>query len=276
MWRPGAVPLIVMLSACSATRPLPNLPDLLASERLSAADVLLRAGCLDCLVAAFNEYSALRAVPAVAAAATDRAVRAAILVEVRERELGIEESGYLQHARDLAATRDSLPALIAPLVQIANAVTARAAGGSHDDSQVSRAELGRRNRDAWLEALRRQIDDDLVSAYLWLGLNCAYGTPTKEAIETWSAALASSRDVPLIEMKRATCGNLESAALERMLQADGRFIELHYYLGIRATLSGKLNEAFDDMQRAYSWRPRWPTVTNALANLSFSAEEFDQ
>src|SRR5262249_41029687 len=112
--------------------------------------------------------------------------------------------------------------------------------------------------------------------YLWLGLNCAYGTPTKEAIETWSAALASSRDVPLIEMKRATCGNLESAALERMLQADGRFIELHYYLGIRATLSGKLNEAFDNMQRAYSWRPRWPTVTNALANLSFSAEEFDQ
>src|SRR5262249_59818868 len=133
--------------------PLPTLADLLASERLSAADVLLRAGCLDCLVAAFNEYSALRAVPAVAAAATDRAVRAAILVEVRERELGIEESGYLQHARDLAATRDSLPALIAPLVQIANAVTAPAAAGRHPGADARLAAAGAPARGAWLAAI---------------------------------------------------------------------------------------------------------------------------
>src|SRR5262249_33222937 len=93
----------VLAGACASTakRPAAVLGPS-PSERIAAADALVRAGCFDCLLSAFREYDALRAVPAVAAAATTSAARAAALLAVRERDLGTEDSGYLRKANELA------------------------------------------------------------------------------------------------------------------------------------------------------------------------------
>src|SRR5262249_5300585 len=56
------------------------------AERLEAADALIRAGCLDCLLEAYREYDALRSVAASAEAATDGVIRAAALIALRQRE----------------------------------------------------------------------------------------------------------------------------------------------------------------------------------------------
>jgi tetratricopeptide (TPR) repeat protein len=80
----------------------------------------------------------------------------------------------------------------------------------------------------------------------------------------------------LVRFKAATCGANDAKALEGLLEADGRFVELHYYLGLNATLHGKIDEALDRLQRAYAWRPRWPSVTNAIASTYLTLEEFDE
>ena len=72
MRRIGAwLAMCVAVNACAST---PKRPVVAAgpspSERLAAADALVRAGCFDCLLAAFREYDALRSVSAVAASAT--------------------------------------------------------------------------------------------------------------------------------------------------------------------------------------------------------------
>jgi tetratricopeptide (TPR) repeat protein len=241
-------------------------------ERIAEADALVRAGCLDCLVAAFSDYDALRIVPAVSGVATDRAARTAVLVALRERELGLLDSGYLERARVLAAKAES----IVPLVEIADTTPSRSAARQVDDAQLRRMQIASTHRDEWLEQLHEHIDSDPLSVYLWLGLSCAFRSPTRQAVNEWRAELASWHDVPLVSLKLATCGNVEAAALEQLLQTDGRFLEVHYYVAIRATLGGKLSQAAGQLQSAYAWRPRWPEVTNSLALVSLTAEEFDQ
>ncbi len=271
------------LTACSPAKPAvvaPKTPDRVdsrAPERLAEADALVRAGCLDCLVSAFNTYDSLRTVPQVAGVATERATRTAVLAGLRERELGIEESGYFERARQLAAAAESLNEIIDPILEIAETMPSRTAGGSpaSGDLPLNRRLLASRNRDAWPARLHPQIGDDPLSAYLWLGFNCAYNTPTRQAASGWVAELAAWRDVPLIDLERATCGILDAVTLDRLMQGDDRFVEVHYYLSLTSTLTGKLDDAVDHLQRAYAWRPRWPVVTNALANLYLSVEEFE-
>jgi hypothetical protein len=65
--------------------------------RLDAADALVRAGCLDCLSDAFGVYESVRMASTTVAPTGVRAatgsVRAALLIELHERELGMSDDG---------------------------------------------------------------------------------------------------------------------------------------------------------------------------------------
>jgi hypothetical protein len=55
--------LCVVAGACASSPKRPAIaPGPSPSERIAAADALVRAGCFDCLLAAFREYDALRAI----------------------------------------------------------------------------------------------------------------------------------------------------------------------------------------------------------------------
>ena len=104
--------LVAMLALGGCARPktpaVPPVPDV--SGRLAKAGGLMRIGCFDCLEEALAEYDAVRQVPNLrpvdAEAATDGAIGAALLMELRQRELGMADDGYLQRARDLIGTRE--------------------------------------------------------------------------------------------------------------------------------------------------------------------------
>ena len=267
------------LAGCSTApaRPPAITPAAAATARLAEADVLLRAGCYDCLLAASHAYNSVRTVPSAAVAATMGAARAAMLLAIRERELGTEDSGYFTRANELAASTPAVQQAIAPLLEVVETLPARASGGGRqvtDDRNLNRMQQAYRNRDAWLARLKSGADDDAASAYVWLAFNCAYGTSTPESIRDWLSAASSWRDTPLLGFKAATCGGFVNTALDQLLANDSRFVEVNYFLGLRAMLSGKLDEADDRLRRAYTWHPRWPAVTNALGSVSLTAEEF--
>jgi tetratricopeptide (TPR) repeat protein len=244
---------------------------------LAGADALVRAGCFDCLLAAYREYDELRRTPSAEEAATAGAVRAAALLAVRERELGTEDSGYLQRAQELAAGRPPLQQAIAPLLEIADTLPTRGSARQvSDDTDLSRMQAANRNRAAWTEYLHTHADDDALSAYLWLGFNCAYVPTSQQAMAEWLTPLPGWREAPLVAFKTATCSTFNRASIDRLLQADPRFVELNYFAGLSATFAGRIDEASDHMQRAYAWRPRWPAVTNSLANIFITLEDFDQ
>ena len=250
-----------------------------AAQSLADADALVRAGCFDCLLAAYHAYDALRTVPSTAIAATTGAARAAMLLAIRERELGTEDSGYLAQANQLAAGAPALQQSVAPLLEIADALPSRVTGGGRqvtDDRELDRMQLGYRNREAWLARLRAHANDDVADAYVWVAFNCAYATSTRDAIDEWLAIVPDWRDSPLLAFKRATCGTFDVAALDRLLSQEPRFVEVNYFLGLRAMMGGHLDEADALLERAYAWHPRWPAVTNALGSVALTAEEFER
>jgi hypothetical protein len=107
--------VLLALSACArdALKPAAVMPPgPPPTERLAVADRLVRAGCLDCLLEAYREYQALRAIPSAGRAATMGAIRAAGLIALRQRELGMADEGYLAAAKELSSSTTNLPAWI--------------------------------------------------------------------------------------------------------------------------------------------------------------------
>jgi tetratricopeptide (TPR) repeat protein len=273
----AAAVIACALPGCSSPK-RPAAPDPHIPERLTSADALVRAGCYDCLTAAFREYTTLRAYPAAAEAATAGAVRSAALLAARERELGTEDSGYLRRAQELVATTDTpYQQTLVPLLEIADTLLTRGGGRQvTDDVELARMQTANRNREAWTDRLRARADEDPLTAYLWLAFNCAYVPAVRQNVEEWVNQLPVWRETPLVRFKGATCGAFNGAALEALLAGDGRFVELNYFLGINATLRGRIDEAIEKLQIAYAWKPRWPAVTTSLGNAYLTLEEFDQ
>jgi len=153
---PWALLVLTALTACSPAKPVavapapPVRPEIRVTERLAEADALVRAGCLDCLISAFTIYDALRTVPGVDDVAADRAARTAVLAGLRERELGIEESGYFARAQPLAGANESLKGALGPILEIAETMPSRPPAGSPVDAatQVSRQRRATMNVDA--------------------------------------------------------------------------------------------------------------------------------
>jgi tetratricopeptide (TPR) repeat protein len=272
-----AVLIACVLPACAHRPPPPVSPNAAAVARLASADAQLRAGCFDCLVSAYREYEALRATPLVSAAATDGAVQAAALAGVRERELGAEDGGYFERARDTAraAAGWAVPLDIADSLPVRGGGV-RAVNPVIPDAELARMQAAYRNKDAWTSQLRARADHDALSAYLWVAYSCEYTPSAERALESWLADVPSWRDTPLVAFKAATCGGADRASLDGLLRADPRFVEINYFLGLAETLRGKLDLAIGHLQHAFDWRPRWPAVTTALANDYIALEEFDR
>jgi tetratricopeptide (TPR) repeat protein len=244
---------------------------------MATAAELVRAGCLDCLIEALREYQALATVPAVAAEATAGAARAAALVAIRERELGLEESGALNQARLLAASSPELSASLSPLFEMGETLAGRGSGSQvTSDAQMLAAAPAFRNRTAWTESLRARADENELTAYLWVAFNCTYNSPTNDVVERLVDLLPTWRDSPLIRYRIATCTALRIPVLEALLGADPRFLEITYYSGLDAVIQGDLDEADARFERAYDWRPRWARVANTLGNVFMTAEDFER
>jgi tetratricopeptide (TPR) repeat protein len=273
--------LASVVGACARKAPSVVVPPgPTPAARVAHAEALIREGCLDCLLDAFNEYDALRGNSAVADAALNGAVEAAALIALRERELGLLDEPFMDRARTLAASSQPLEAEYAPLFEIIEVMPARwtvGQAGVSDDRGLSAIQKAYRNRDVWLALLRSRAERDAVSAYVWLAFNCAVPVAgiNPGDVPNWIAATASWGESPLLTFRAATCAGYDRATLAHLVDRNPRFIEIDYFLAFTATRQGKLDEAAALLQKAFEWRPRWPSVTLQMAGVYLTAEEFD-
>ncbi len=274
-----ATSILVAVMACSpARRPVATEPP--ASERLAVVDAEVRAGCLDCLESAYQHYAALRQTADARDLATVGAIHAAVLIAIRERELGLIDEGYLAKARDLAASATGIPSWLLTLIDIAHVLPTSRGGVAAppaSDIELDRARSVRQNRDVWLPLLRDRAQSDIAAAYTWLALTCdAMDTRTIDTSEIFDAVSAFA-GAPLIVFREARCRTTDASTLEGLLAADDRFVDTTYGLGL-AALGARprphLDAADQWFQRAFAWRPKWPALTLAMGGLAMSAEEF--
>ena len=158
--------------------------------------------------------------------ATAGAVRAAGLLAIRQRELGMIDDGYLSIAKDLLAQRSCGPEAcqaVAQVLDIVDLLPTRSAGvimrvpGS--DAEVERLQQYVRNRPAWLARLRDAAGEDPLTAYAWLAFICGTTDGVRLTLDGVLAPVGAMRDLPLLKFKQATCFGLDRAKLEALMTA---------------------------------------------------------
>jgi tetratricopeptide (TPR) repeat protein len=258
-------------TACAPARVVAVDPSVAARTTLAEADGLVRSGCFDCLVDALRQYESVLAIPGIREPATAGAVRASALLALRERELGTTDSGYLERARELAATNTAIREDVAPLLDIVDVIPSRAGVnrmGQPDEGlnlYQSRAE-----RIAMLGSLASR---DELSAYVWLSYACASGATGADP-DALRTPLGARGDLPLLAFKLSTCPTVDEKAIDQVLEREPRFAELAFYRGLLAGARRKLDEAETRFRQAYAWRSTWPAATYSIANLGMAAEDF--
>ena len=273
MTRRLAVAALGLLAACGPKKVAVD-PAIAARATLEQADANVRAGCFDCLAEALKQYESVRNVPAVADLATRGAVHAAGILAMRERDLGTTDSGYLDRARTLAATSAAIQAETASLLDVIDALPWRGGFGSSNRPGVALAAY--RDREQRIEQLRTTASRDIFSAYVWLVYACESGalrTIDKKDVDT---ATSQASEAPLMAYALAViCGVRRTAAVPGILAKESRYKEMAFYQGLDASGARKLDEAELRYRDAYAWRQTWPAVTQALANVLITGEEFE-
>lgn len=253
---------------------------------MAAADRQFRAGCLDCLEQAFQQYLALRSDSTIGQSATESAFRTALLIAVRENELGLMDSGHVQRARGLV---QPLSPPLSVLIDVAEALSTKPSGVSRsafNDGESRAVTTISRTQKEWAPALRQLMPEDLTADYLWLGLACGpYGFDIPDRNER-ATLLGDFLETPLLRFKNASSCSIQRPTIQTLLDGEPRFVEANYFIGVSA-LSAQLrvgafvgspdvDEAETRFQTAYVWRSNWPALTMAIANLSLTAENFER
>ena len=277
-----SVLIVATLSACArkATVTVPATPPApTATEQLAAADRLVRAGCLDCLLDAYREYDALRRFPSVGTAPALGAIRAAGLIGLRQRELGMVDEGYLATARALAASTPDLPAWVAGMLDVVEVLPGSVAGlfrPPSSDVELERMRLLRVNGPSYVASMREFSGMDLLPAYAWIAYACGANEMRDVSSADLVAPVSAWLDVPLIAFRQAGCRNLDAPKLTALAAAEPRFLETAFLLARREVGRRRLEQAAVEFDRAYAWRPRWPALTLSMANVAMTAEEFER
>jgi tetratricopeptide (TPR) repeat protein len=286
--------LAVLVAAGCTHRPHVKAPAPPANveTRLAAAEQLVRLGCFDCLTDALREYDGIRAMPNVkvddTVAATIGSFRAMVLLDLRERELGMTDDGYFGRAQNLLAAgppaagaggvNDDLARSFQALLDAVDTIpwrVARPRSGDADVAALRQATALRANLPRLTDERRAHADEDELSAYVWLAFSCTHGTGPSSTRNELESVLPRFHAAPIIAYRNATCRGANAGALADLLEREPRFAEVHYLLGMSAIGAREVEKAEALLMKAYEWRPRWPAVTLALANVFMTFEEFE-
>jgi len=279
--RATAVAGALLGGACSATRvspPVPTGPSYQA--RLEAADTLVRAGCLDCLAAAHREYRALRADHPDLDKAIAGEVRAAALIDIRERELGLLSSGSLMSAREAATGSTAARLSFSNVLDVVAELRLGPDGARPStDEQVAAMLRFATNRTEWASLLRETAPQEPLASYAWLGFACDSLNARSIAANEVRSFMGDAPSALLTFGYLASCERGQSEALALLLDYDPRFVEANYLIGL-ADLGQRpqpdVDAADRRFRRAYEWRQDWPALTLSMANLALATEDYDR
>ena len=260
--RISGILLVVALSACAPKGPSPQ-----TIAELARADSLLREGCYVCLNEALLIYQRQKH--------AQGAFDAAVLIAVREKELGIPPESAMARARQ-AVTAISQPVLAAAELVI---------GETSGMDPAQRAALTGRDRPPIEKdnAIRRALDPlfstDLAAAYVALAIDCE----SQRLIESVDvkALLQTYANVPLMQFRIARCGRPAILAPLLALREDNpRWADTLFWEARRAVtgspqLGIDLTRAIQLYAEGRAAFPNSLAMTMAWANANMAAEEFE-
>jgi tetratricopeptide (TPR) repeat protein len=253
-------------------------------DEMAKAASLVKAGCYRCLQEAFALYQKVSTAQHPPLGASRGAFDAAILIAIREKELGIPADEALRRVSQLASQAGSLAqdsSRERALLAVVDLVIGEIAG--FDPEQ--RAQLTGRGRPpvAPDNPVRRALDEtpetDLAAVYAGLTVDCE-SSLLIEKVDL--PALVKLYDgVPLMQFRLARCGRPAIAPkLAALRSGDSRWADTLFWEA-RAAITGSALTGIDfplALSLFSEGRAAFPAslaLTMAWANTSLSAEEFE-
>jgi tetratricopeptide (TPR) repeat protein len=250
------------LAGCAARGPSPA-----ALLDVSRADQLVRDGCYRCLTEALAIYQRLLDPSARIVGVGPRAFETALLIALREKELGIPPAAAFDRAKTIAATLQPLPGTPAPgvFIELAELV----------QGEISGLENGSRTRPpnaaarvkALVPVLQALQPPTLLAEYVNLALTCE-DRVMREAIKA-EEVLARHGSPPLLRFRLGLCGVGPAKALEQLRASDPRWVDTAFSEGRNAISLVRLNlrRALELYGIAHNAFPSSPAIQLALAGV---------
>jgi tetratricopeptide (TPR) repeat protein len=258
--RTVSILVLVAVTACAPKGPSPQ-----TIAELARADALVRDGCYSCLKDALAIYERQKH--------AQGAFDAALLIAIREKELGIPYDSAMELARTL----------VTPSSEQVLAASELIIGETSGLDPVQRAVLTGRERPPIEKdhPVRRALDPsfgkDLIATYVALAIDCE-SPPLIESVDV-KALMATYEKVPLMRFRIARCGRPAIAApLMALRTADPRWTDTLFWEA-RHALTGSLAIDLTKVIQLYGeGRAAFPNsiaMTMAWANTNMVAEEFE-
>jgi len=271
----AAVVASTLAGACAKVPPrLDPTPGIALTADLARADELVRAGCYSCLTEAFAIYERLAAAESGAGVAHIRAIDTALLMAIRERELGLGQGQARRRAQDLA---ESLPVVFdySTYLDIVDAVGWKASGVSAErqDSIVGGFRTVNQRFNGWRTTLLARAPGDLLSAYALTTLDCLYAYRLSEAKQQpWPLPDAAP---PILRFRRAICTGANAADLDALVKDEPRLKDAYLFFGERSLAQGRLRTGERQLTTALEAIPDLMAAKLLLGFVAFQMEDFE-
>jgi tetratricopeptide (TPR) repeat protein len=264
---------VMLLASCSASRSPRSLP--MTAEQgaqVREAAELQAKGSYISLKRAAGIYSELSTHPGLGRTLSEGWARTCLMLSVREKDLGIINSGTLARADALIAGNPALAGL-KPLSDVAHWLWPKSRGVM-GDVQIELPYDGQKEFDKSLKAAVTLAGTDPLAAYLVASYRC--NNPYQDIGLEITDLIKRHPDFLPLRFVKGSCSPEDPVVLQDIIARDPSFQEVYYCLGNASLARGNLLEAEDNFLKAAEAVPESPQVWVSLASISFAAEEFDR
>lgn len=269
-----------LLLCCAPKKPALT-PQQLAEHKFltSEADALYHSGCYVSLKHAFELYEQALAFPILQKDNAEKLLKTAILLGLRERELGFLEDTYFNKATDIIASTPYL-SVYSVFLKIASSIPRKSVGIVGDivetgDTAIVSYDDIKDEITAWVDLLAQKAGTEDFYAYLNLCFHSSFSYLIKEKPD-FDAIKKAFPDSFLIRYKLALYPVENPESLEKLLQDEPAFYEVYYFLGSRAFQLGSLITAENNLLKAYEHFPQAVSILVSLGSVYFAFEELEK
>jgi len=279
--------LSIILSTCAPKEKVELQPLLLEEfqNKTETADRLYEIGSYTCLKESYRIYQELLSFPHDQKNTKKKLIKTAILLAIRQREIGVHDITYLDEASALIQNNPFLSDFMT-FVDLADSINPGIKGMRGDIIDDSRRADARRERlmenmEKWRQELKEKSMTEEFYAYLYIARNCqfSYSMKGKKVIRE-EADLTPFQGIfpqsPLIQYKLSLCPNVDIERLKKLLAEEPRFHEIFYFLGEQALQRRLLISAEKNFLECFKHIPESLPTVISLASIYFAFEELDK
>jgi tetratricopeptide (TPR) repeat protein len=269
-----------LLSGCaSKQKPEVTTQQLIEYNKIiQEADHLYGRGSYICLKQTYKLYEQALSFPVFQKKITEKLLKTAILLGLRERELGFLQETYFPEAEKIVSASPDLEDYLI-LLKIASTIPRNTVGVVGDfleesDRVIVSMDEVKTDLETWTDGLKQKSGIDEIYAYVAIDFYPIFSSFIQEEldIEAIDKAFPNS---PLIWYKLAQQPWGNPLVLEKLILDDPQFHEANFVLGQKAMERRMLVSAEKKFLKAYQEIPQSPFLVIFLASIYFAFEELE-